>query len=193
MDALSHCLEAFTNLHAHPIIDIYALEGIRRISRSLVRAVQYGSDIEARSDLSLGSLFGGYCLGPVNTAAVHALSYPLGSRFRLPHGLSNALLLPHVMRFNIPANPERHAMVACALGVNDTGDAKLTAEAGVRKIEVMASQCGLPSGISGLGVSKSDIPSLAKAALKVTRLLNNNPRKVTQDDAERIYLKALQS
>jgi alcohol dehydrogenase class IV len=94
IDALTHCLEAFTNRFAHPMVDLYALEGIRLISKNLVKGFNDGSDIEARTALSLGSLYGGLCLGPVNTAAVHALSYPLGSQFKVPHGLANALLLP---------------------------------------------------------------------------------------------------
>lgn len=193
IDALSHCIEAFTNRNAHPVVDLYALEGIRRIAGALERAVKDGNDLAARSDLSLGSLYGGYCLGPVNTAAVHALSYPLGSRFRLPHGLSNALLLPYVLRFNIPADPERHAIVARALGVSETGDPSSIALSGVHRIHELIERCGLPAGLSACGVTAKDIPSLAEAALKVTRLLKNNPRTVTQSDAERIYQEALES
>lgn len=191
IDALSHCIEAFTNRHAHPLIDLYALEGIRLIADALELAVRDGSDIAARSQLSLGSLYGGYCLGPVNTAAVHALSYPLGSRFRLPHGISNALLLAHVLRFNISASPERHATVARALGVTENGDPATVAQAGASRIQELITNCGLPSGLNHCGVTEEDIPSLAAAALKVTRLLNNNPRPLDQSDAERIYKEAL--
>jgi alcohol dehydrogenase len=191
IDALSHCIEAYTNRRAHPVIDLYALEGIRLIAGMLERAVRDGADLEARTRLSLGSLYGGYCLGPVNTAAVHALSYPLGSRFRLPHGLSNALLLPHVMRFNIPACPDRHAAVARAMGVREAGDEAAVAEAGVRFVEQLARRCGLPAGMAGCGVTRADIPDLAGTALLVTRLLDNNPRTVTRADAETIYQQAL--
>lgn len=191
IDALSHCIEAYTNLFAHPVIDLYALEGVRLIAGALERAVRDGSDLEARAALSLGSLYGGYCLGPVNTAAVHALSYPLGSRFRLPHGLSNSLLLPHVLRFNISAAPERHAAVARAMGAEAGSDIMATAEEGVRLVEQLSARCGLPKGLSACGVTAEDIPSLAAAALKVTRLLKNNPRPVSQADAEQIYHQAL--
>src|SRR6185437_13336874 len=85
LDALTHCLEAYTNKFAQPFIDVYAFEGMRLIAGHLVRAVQNGADEEARSQVAMGSLLGGFCLGPVNTAAVHALSYPLGSLFHLPH------------------------------------------------------------------------------------------------------------
>ncbi|MBS1504670.1 MAG: iron-containing alcohol dehydrogenase, partial [Bacteroidetes bacterium] len=92
LDALTHCLEAYTNKFALPFIDMYAYEGMRLIAANLVKAVKNGSDKQARSQVAMGSLLGGFCLGPVNTAAVHALSYPLGSMFHLAHGLSNALL-----------------------------------------------------------------------------------------------------
>ena len=116
LDALTHCLEAYTNKFSQPFIDMYAYEGMRLIASHLVRAVENGNDEEARNQVAMGSLLGGFCLGPVNTAGVHALSYPLGSMFHLSHGLSNALLLPFVMEFNIPAAPQRYADVASALG-----------------------------------------------------------------------------
>ena len=93
MDALTHCIEAYTNRFAHPAVDIYALQGIKLIAANLGKVVANGKDQEAREALALGSLYGGLCLGPVNTAAVHALSYPLGGEFHIPHGLSNAILL----------------------------------------------------------------------------------------------------
>src|ERR1041385_1027232 len=117
LDALTHCIEAFANKFSHPAVDVYALQGIRLISKNLLRAVRNGADAEARANLALGSLYGGLCLGPVNTAAVHALSYPLGGRFHVAHGVSNAVLLPGVLRFNLVAAPERYAEVAVALGI----------------------------------------------------------------------------
>ena len=100
LDALTHCIEAYTNKFAHPMIDVYALQGITLCGHFLLRAVHQPNDLEAREGMSLASLYGGLCLGPVNTAAVHALAYPLGGEFHVPHGLSNALLLPHVFHFN---------------------------------------------------------------------------------------------
>lgn len=115
MDALTHCLEAYTNRFSHPMVDLYALEGIRLISKNLLKVCRNGSDIQARTQLSLGSLYGGMRLGPVNTTAVHALSYPLGSKYKIAHGLANALLLPYVMEYNLSADIERFQMVALAL------------------------------------------------------------------------------
>jgi alcohol dehydrogenase class IV len=190
LDALTHCIEAYANKFAHPIVDNYALQGIKLISANLVRAVRNGKDIEARAALSLGSLYGGLCLGPVNTAAVHALAYPLGGRFHIAHGISNALLLPHVLRFNFSAAPERYAEIAVALGVIRNGSALTTAEHGVEFLSQLSRDCGVPQKLSELDVPPEAIPWLAVAAMKVTRLLKNNPRVLTEGDAAQIYAAA---
>jgi alcohol dehydrogenase class IV len=187
LDALTHCIEAYANRYAHPIVDIYALQGIRLISANLVRAVRDGGDVEARAALSLGSLFGGLCLGPVNTAAVHALSYPLGGRFHVAHGVSNAVLLPHVLRFNCPAAPERYAEISGALGVAGNGSPQSTAEHGVEFLSALARDCGVPQKLSEFGIPRAAIPALARAAMQVTRLLRNNLRPLSEADAVRIY------
>jgi alcohol dehydrogenase class IV len=149
--------------------------------------VHHGQDADARSQVAMGSLLGGFCLGPVNTAAVHALSYPLGSMFHLAHGLSNALLLPYVMEFNIPAATARYANVAIALGCNRQHDDLSTAMAGVRKIRSLIYECGVPDKLSKVGIPQSAIPQMAEDAMKITRLLNNNPREVSWPDAIAIY------
>jgi alcohol dehydrogenase class IV len=190
LDALTHCLEAYTNKFAQPFIDIYAYEGMRLIAANLAQAVHQGSDVEARIHVAMGSLLGGFCLGPVNTAAVHALSYPLGSMFHLAHGLSNALLLPYVMAFNIPAATKRYADVAVALGCNPDPDDLSTALAGVEKIKSLIAECGVPDKLSKLNIPREAIPQMAEDALKITRLLNNNPREVTLKDAIAIYEEA---
>jgi alcohol dehydrogenase class IV len=187
LDALTHCIEGYANKAAHPIVDNYALQGIRLISANLLRAVKNGSDIEARSAVALGSYYGGLCLGPVNTAAVHALSNPLGGRFHIAHGVSNALLLPNVLRFNLPAAPERYAEVAIALGIERNGSAPETAEHGIERIEKLSSDCGVPKKLSDLKIPRDAIPSMAKAAMQVTRLLKNNVRPLTEQDAVQIY------
>jgi alcohol dehydrogenase len=187
VDALTHCIEGFANKAAHPMVDVYALEGVRLIGANLERAVREGGDLEARGKMALGSLYGGLCLGPVNTAAVHALSYPLGGQFHIAHGVSNAVLLPHVLRFNLPQAPERYASVARALGVEPAGSATATAERGVERLVELSRACGVPQTLAELGVPREAIPGMAKAAMQVTRLLKNNLRTVTEEDAIRIY------
>lgn len=187
MDALTHCIEAYTNKFAHPSVDIYALQGIRLISANLERAVKNGQDVEAREALAFGSLYGGLCLGPVNTAAVHALSYPLGGEFHIPHGLSNAILLPSVLKFNMPANIKRHAEVAIALGCQPGKDDNETAMRGVEFIYQLAEAVGIPKKLSDLGIPQTAVDGMAKAAMEVQRLLKNNPREVTEHDARDIY------
>ena len=187
MDALTHCIEAYTNKFAHPSVDIYALQGIRLIAANLEKAVKDGKDVEAREALAFGSLYGGLCLGPVNTAAVHALSYPLGGEFHIPHGLSNAILLPSVMKFNMPAHVKRHAEVAIALGCEPGKNDEETAQRGVDFIYRLAAAVGIPDKLTALGIPQTSVPGMAKAAMQVQRLLKNNPREVTEQDALDIY------
>jgi alcohol dehydrogenase class IV len=187
LDALTHCIEAYANKFAHPAVDIYALEGIRLIAANLERAVRNGQDLDARAAMALGSFYGGLCLGPVNTGAVHALSYPLGGRFHIAHGVANSLLLPHVLRFNTPAAPERYAEVALALGVQAADSAAATAERGVEFLAKLSHNCGVPQTLSEIKIPRDAIPSLAQTAMQVTRLLKNNLRPVTEADAVAIY------
>ena len=190
LDALTHCIEAYANKFAHPIVDNYALQGIKLISQNLLAAVRDGKNLEARAALALGSLYGGLCLGPVNTAAVHALAYPLGGKFRIAHGVSNALLLPHVLRFNFSAAPERHAEISVALGVTRNGSALTTAEHGVEFLSKLSRDCGVPQTLSALNIPRTAISEMAKSALTVQRLLKNNLRRLTEADAAQIYTAA---
>ena len=188
MDALTHCLEAYTNKFAHPMIDLYALEGIRLIGRSLVKACE--NNLQARTDLSLGSLYGGICLGPVNTAAVHALSYPLGSEFKIAHGLANALLLPYVMEYNLPSDIKRYKQVALALGAELKASDEETAREGVAIVRGLLQQCKLPVKLSEIDIPEKSIPGMARSAVKIQRLMKNNIREILVDDAIGIYQKA---
>ena len=187
MDALTHCIEAYTNKFAHPVVDVYALQGIKLIAANLLRAVKDGKDVEAREALSLGSMYGGLCLGPVNTAAVHALSYPIGGEYHFSHGLSNAILLPSVMRFNISANPRKYAEVAIACGVEPGATDLETAEKGVEFIANLSKECGIPTTLEQLNIPKEACAHMAKAAMDCQRLLKNNPRFVSEEDARAIY------
>lgn len=189
LDALTHCIEAYTNKFSNPFIDVFALEGIRLIAANLVDAVTDGNNLEAREKLSMGSMNGGFCLGPVNTAAVHALAYPLGTMYHVAHGLSNAVLLPHVMEFNIPASVEKYAAVAGALGVAPDADLHAMALKGIVRIREIMKSCNVPANLRSMGVIQTDIPILAQEAMKIQRLLKNNPRTVLLEDAINIYEK----
>jgi len=190
MDAMTHCIEAYTNRHAHPIVDNLAIEGARLIAANLERCIRNGSDLEARSAMSLGSLYGGLCLGPVNTAAVHAMAYPLGGTFKVSHGVSNSVLLPFVMVFNLSGNLRKYAEIALAVGAPKGRDDEETAFNGVMQIRSISKACGIPQSLQELDIPESAIPEMAKAAMLVTRLMDNNPRKVELKDAEAIYRKA---
>lgn len=187
IDALTHCLEAYANKFAHPVIDIIALDGIRLIAENLVKAYQDGSDLEARTNVALGSLYGGMCLGPVNTGAVHALSYPLGTEFHIPHGLSNAVLLPYVMEFNLPDAIEQYANIALAMGALAGVTKEETAKNGIQKIKELNAACSIPKKLSELNIPQSAIDGMAESALLVQRLLKNNLRHVGLEDAKNIY------
>jgi len=187
LDALTHCVEAYANRYAHPLVDVYALAGMALIATNLERAFRNAQDLEARSALLRASLYGGLCLGPVNTAAVHALAYPLGGEFHIAHGLANALLLPHVLHFNVEAAPERYADIARALGVTPSGNVSADARQAISRIEALISGCGVQVGMRHFGIERADIPRMASAAITVTRLLERNLRVVTEQDAVAIY------
>ncbi len=183
VDALAHCAEAFTSRRAHPLIDLYALEGIRLVGRFLGRAVRDGSDREARAGLSLASLYGGYCLGPVNTTAGHAVAYPLGTRHHIPHGLACALIFPHVLAFNASAAPDKTALIVEALGLPASSDETAMRDSAYR----FCADLGIEMRLSHLGVPTDDFATMAREAHSIRRLLDNNPRDISQDEILAIY------
>lgn len=186
VDAMAHCVEAFTSKKAHPLIDMYALEGVRLVGRFLARAIRDGSDVEARAGLCLASLYGGFCLGPVNTTAGHAVAYPLGTRHHIAHGAANALIFPHTLAFNAPARPEKTAAVLEALGFAPKLGEDSVFEAAYR----FCSDLGCEMRLSALGVPESDFPTMAREAHMIRRLLDNNPRDITEADICAIYNRA---
>ncbi|MDB6454562.1 iron-containing alcohol dehydrogenase [Falsirhodobacter sp. 20TX0035] len=178
IDAMAHCVEAFTNINAHPVIDGFARMGIDLVGRFLKRAVQDGTDTEAREGMMLASFYGGICLGPVNTAAGHALAYPLGTLLHLPHGLANAIIFPHMLAFNESSVPDKTAEVAAALGLS--GD---LAKAAHRFCEDL----GVEMRLSAHGATEDQLPRFAADAHAIRRLMNNNPREMSVEDVLAIY------
>lgn len=187
IDALAHCVESFTNTKAHPLIDGYASLGISLVGRYLARAVADGQDTEARAGMMLASYYGGVCLGPVNTAGGHALAYPLGTRLKLPHGLANAIIFPHVLAFNASARPEKTASVMRALGLAGGAD-----EAAVfAGSHAYCRGLGLEMGLQNHGAQQHDLALWAEEAFAIKRLIDNNPRAFALPDILSIYRNAL--
>ena len=190
MDALTHAIEIYTNKFSAPIIDAIVLEAIRLVGRYLRKCVQDGSELTAREGMSLAALYGGLGLGPVNTAAVHALAYPLGGTFDVAHGLANSILLPYVMEFNRPACEGKFAKIADALEIAGAESISDKATAAVKAVVDLSREVGIPQHLRDIDIPEDAISGMAAGAAKVTRLLNNNPREMTVEDIEKIYRRA---
>jgi len=191
MDALCHGIETYTSLAATPISDLIARECVTLIGRSLRTAVYNGRDIEARSDMALGSFYGGLCLTNASVTAVHAVSFPLGADYHVPHGIANAVMLPYVMRFNYVASLERFSRLAELMGENIASlSLREAAERSVIAVETLMKDINVPRSLQELDIPKDAIPSLAERALTVQRLLGNNPRAIKIADLINIYEQA---
>ncbi|MCU0579500.1 MAG: iron-containing alcohol dehydrogenase [Desulfobacterota bacterium] len=190
MDALTHAMEAYTSNKANPLSDLVALKAVALIGGSLKRAVQKGSDLEARENMLLGSLLAGLALANAGVTAVHAMAYPLGALFNIPHGLANAVLLPYVLEFNRSACPERFARLGALLaGTGEASTAEQGARQCVRKVVRLSRAIGIPEKLSDLKIPRKAIPQMAPAALKVARPIENNPRPITEEDIAALYRK----
>ena len=188
LDALIHNIEAFTSVNATPLTDMYALEGIKLITRSIRTAVYQGTNVEARYDMALGALFGGIAFGNAGVTAVHALSYPIGGAFHVPHGDANTLMLPWVMEFNMLGCLDKFVEIAEAMGLfvdgltpREAGDEVIVA------LKQLADDLQVPQYLSDVNIPESAIEQLADGAIGQTRLLVNNPRTLTRDDIVDIY------
>lgn len=186
IDALAHCVEAFTNLKSHPLIDGYARMGIDLVGRYLARAVENGQDIEARTGMMLASYYGGICLGPVNTAGGHALAYPLGTRLKLPHGLANAIIFPHVLAFNAPVVPEKTRAICDFLQFRGSDADALRSES-----LAFCRRLGVETSLAAHGAPADELPIWASEAHAIRRLMDNNPRPMSVEDVLAIYRAAM--
>jgi alcohol dehydrogenase class IV len=190
IDAMVHAIEAYasTSANNNPLSKVLATQALTLLGRALLIAVQHGSDIAARSDMLLGSMLAGQAFANSPVAAVHALAYPLGGHFHIPHGLSNALVLPHVLRFNAKVAPQPYAELAPFV-FPDLGEleGQARAEAFFDRLAGLSKACGLPQTLREMKIPESFLPRLAADAMNQTRLLGNNPRPVTEPDALAIY------
>ncbi|HKI36623.1 MAG TPA: iron-containing alcohol dehydrogenase, partial [Gemmataceae bacterium] len=175
----------------HPMGDLLAEKAIAQIGRFLRRAVAHGGDLEAREGMALGATLAGMSFSNVGVAAVHALEYPVGGAVHCSHGAGNGLLLPAVMRFNLPARVPQFALIAKLLGEDVLGLTEhQAAQRAVTAVERLRDDIGIPRRLRDLGVTEGQLRPFAEKALAIRRILRVNPRPVTADDLEGIYREA---
>ena len=192
IDAMVHAIEAFTTKRLkNPVSDCLAKEALRLLAGNLHKAVNSGDDINARENMLLGACLAGMAFTNAPVAGVHALAYPIGARFHVPHGLSNSLMLGPVMRFNLEV---AHAMYAELGQIIKPGLQGSTIEQATQLAEYLSSlagELGLPDRLIDVGITSADIEQLASDAMLQTRLLMNSPREITLSDAALLYKEAL--
>jgi alcohol dehydrogenase class IV len=192
MDAFIHSLESYISKKANPISDAFALRSMRLIANSIREAYSNGQNLDARHDMLIGSLLGGMALTSSGTAAVHALAYPLGGKYGIPHGLSNSMLLIPVMEFNFDAIHSRLADVAEVIGLGaKEPSVERKARIALDELGSLVTDLSIPKKLAPFGVRPEDLDYLATSAAQVTRLLNNNPKPVSLSDIRGIYSKLL--
>ena len=192
IDAMVHAIEAYTSKHAkNPISDTFAREALRLLSENIRTACVNGRDRIARQNMLLGAMLAGMAFANAPVAAVHALAYPIGARFHVAHGLSNALVLPHVLRFNVPAAASHYSELSLILAPEASGSDEARSLALVEALSGLTAELGLETRLMQVGIAEKDLPTLAEDAMKQTRLLVNNPREMTYGDALAIYQEAL--
>lgn len=192
IDAMVHAIEAFTSRHKkNPLSDALARQALALLANNIFAACEDGSNLGARQAMLLGAFFAGQAFSNAPVAAIHALAYPLGGIFHVPHGLSNSLVLPHVLRFNLPEASEQYAELAAIVAPDAVGSAAARAEALIVAMQHIAARTGIEISLRQVGVAESDLDRLADDAMLQTRLLGNNPRELTRADARAIYAAAL--
>ncbi len=191
LDALIHAIEAYTSVNAFDLTDHLAFRAMELLYDNIRTAYARGEDLEARSRMLEGSLLAGIAFANAGVTAVHAFAYPLGGEFHVAHGLANSVMLPHVMRFNLLGNLPKFADIGSALGLNtDSLPDKEAALEALEAIEDLMADLNIPRRLRDLNIPQEAIPALAEGVMKVTRLLANNPRRISLEDARRIYEEA---
>jgi alcohol dehydrogenase len=189
VDAMVHAIEAYTSRHQkNPISDHLARQALDLLARNIRTAVHDGQNREARENMLLGACLAGQAFANAPVAAVHALAYPLGGHYHIPHGLSNSLVLPSVLEFNAEAASELYAELAeLVTGEAVTGSAEAATRALIDALRVLIDDVSLPATLKQAGVEEGDLEMLAEDAMLQQRLLVNNPRDVEYEDALAIY------
>ena len=192
IDAMVHAIEAYTNIHRkNPVSDALSREALRLLSSNIVTACETPSDKNARGEMLLGAMLAGQAFANSPVGAVHGMAYPLGGIFHVPHGLSNSLMLEPVLKFNAPKAAHHYAELAPCVGAHAEGSDEATTAAFIDKLVEIVTATGVERRLSQLGISHNDLPRMAEDALKAERLLVNNPRKVTYEDALQMYTDVL--
>jgi len=190
LDAMVHAIEAYTSrTRKNVVADALAVKALELLGGNLAKVVANGQDLAARAAMLQGSMLAGMAFVNASVASVHALAYPLGARFHIPHGHSNALMMAPIFRFNMPAAQQAYAELAAYLlpGQIFASPAE-AAEAFVSALEQLVASVGLETGLSQLGVSEADIPGMAtEVTVGIQRLLANNPREMSYDDVVALY------
>lgn len=191
IDAMVHAIEAYTSVHLkNPLSDMLAQKALSLLSNNMLRVCRNGQDLAARQAMLLGAMLAGQAFSNAPVAAVHALAYPIGGMFHVPHGLSNALVLPHVLRFNLGHATSLYAELAAIVAPQATGSEEARALGLITALQALALETGIVRTLREVGIAESDLDALAEAAMLQTRLLGNNPRAVTLADAHAIYAAA---
>lgn len=192
IDALAHALECYTSNKANPFSNLFALEALRLIFENIEDACLNPDAMEAKNKMLLAAFYGGVAITASGTTAVHALSYPLGGKYHIAHGISNAILLMPVFRFNKDACVEELTQIYDAAGFGDVQIEKEgKADCVLQKIEGILRKLQIPSSLKEFHVDRNDLDILVEAGMQVTRLLDNNKKSMTAEDARRIYLEVL--
>lgn len=192
VDAMVHAIEAYTNRHKkNPVSDALAREALRLLAGNIVAACETPSNPRVRANMLLGAMLAGQAFTNSPVGAVHGMAYPLGALFHIPHGLSNSLMLEPVLRFNASEAAPLYAELGDVIGAPDTGDYAERAEAFIARLMAIVAATGVERRLSQLGISHNDLPRMAEDAMKAQRVMQNNPREVTYDDALRMYTEVL--
>ena len=192
IDAMVHAIEAYTSrLKKNPLSDALARQALALLYTNIRTACADGENLDARQAMLLGAMLAGQAFANAPVAAVHALAYPIGGIFHVPHGLSNSLVLPAVLRFNAPSANTLYAELADLIVPNATGNALARTYTMIEKLEELARSLGIATRLRDVGIAAGDLDRLTDDAMLQTRLLGNNPRVVTREAAHAIYQAAL--
>ncbi len=191
MDALTHAVECYVTLNANPVTDAVCAESIKLIAKYLRKAVAYGDNLEARSNMAYASLLAGMGFNNAGLGYAHAMAHQLGGVYDMPHGVANAILLPHVERYNIISNVEKFGEIAVMMGENIDGlSPRAAADKAIDAIVQLSQDVGIPSGLAEMGVKEEDFEFMSKMALKDGNA-GTNPIKGNEKDIYKLFQAAM--